>query len=194
MGKAQSTSNYLFDHFISGSVKMKSGAIENATLNYNVEDQSIVFQQNGQNLTLTNLDDIDTVYIEGKKFIPALDKFYEVLNPSKIGLFALYIGKLKPMEATTDHNGTSKQLSNAVSNTASNVYVSRNYKGNYDLKVETHYWLRRGNSFYKGDTEKQIAKVFPKKSEIIPTFIEENHIDLTQPSDMIKLIEFCNQR
>src|SRR6185295_7459647 len=34
---------YLFEHFVNGSVLSKSGAIDEAPLNYNAEDQSIIF-------------------------------------------------------------------------------------------------------------------------------------------------------
>lgn len=193
LGKAQTAPNYLFNGFSNGSVKMKSGAVENAPLNYNVDDQTITFKQNGKALTLTNVSDVDTVYIQDKKFIPAQDKFYEVLTNSKISLLVQYTGKLRPMEATSDKDNTSKRDANMVSNTVSGAYVNRVYKGNYSLEVLTHYWLRRGNSFYKADTEKQIVKVFPDKSAAISTFIKANHLDLSKSSDLVKLINFCNE-
>src|SRR5437763_357179 len=90
-----SQNKYLFDHFINGSVRLKTGVTEQASLNYNTDDQNIAFERSGQLLTLTN-PDIDTIYIENKKLIPAIGKFYEVLTTTKIALFATYTNKTRP--------------------------------------------------------------------------------------------------
>jgi hypothetical protein len=188
-----SQNKYLFDHFINGSVRLKTGVTEQASLNYNTDDQNIAFERSGQLLTLTNPDDIDTIYIENKKLIPAIGKFYEVLTTTKIALFATYTNKTRPIVAGTDHSGTSKHIANGVSNTVTDYYMERNFNSDYALEINRHFWLRRGNTFYKADSEKQIANVFPGKSAVIPTFIKENKINLKDPADMEKLIEFCNK-
>jgi hypothetical protein len=186
-------SKYLFEHFTNGTVRYKTGMTEQASLNYNTDDQTIAFERNGQYLTLTNPDDIDTIYIENKKLVPAIDKFYEVLTPTKIALFATYTNKTRPIVAGTDHDGTSKQVSNGVSNTVTDYYMLRNFKSDYALEIHRHFWLRRGNTFYKADTERQIANVFHEKADAISTFIKQNKINLKDPADMEKLIAFCNK-
>jgi hypothetical protein len=186
-------SKYLFDHFTNGTVRYKTGMTEQASLNYNTDDQTMAFERNGQFLTLTNPDDIDTIYIENKKLIPAIDKFYEVLATTKIALFATYTNKTRPIIAGTDHSGTSKHVSNDVSNTVTDYYMERNYKPDYALEIHRHFWLRRGNTFYKADTERQIANVFHEKAAAISIFIKENKINLKDPEDMEKLIVFCNK-
>ena len=184
---------YLFDHFTNGTVRYKTGMTEQASLNYNTDDQTVAFERNSQFLTITNPDDIDTIYIENKKLIPAIDKFYEVLTNSKISLFATYTNKKRPIVAGTDHSGTSKRVANGVSNTVTDYYTERNFNQDYSLEIHRHFWLRRGNTFYKADTEKQIANVFHGKEDAISTFIKENKINLKEPADMAKLINFCNK-
>src|SRR5258705_9480724 len=73
----------LFDHFMPGVVLEKNGTTHEALLNYNTDDQSVLFKQDHQNMTLTGLNDLDTVYIGEKKFIPAEDKFYAVATTAE---------------------------------------------------------------------------------------------------------------
>src|SRR5882762_7578841 len=158
-------STYVFDHFIDGTVLLKTGAIEPASLNYDADNQSIIYTQTGQYMILTGLEKIDTVYIQEKKFIPAEDKFYEVGTYTPIGLFISYTYKTHPVVANADHNGTSRQTNNQVSNNVSDAYTTRRYEGRFDVEFQKQYWLRRGHSFYKANTETQITKVFPAKAD-----------------------------
>lgn len=53
----------LFESFLTGAVLMKSGQVEKAPLNYNTDDQSIVFIKNGKYMVIDDLDKIDTVHL-----------------------------------------------------------------------------------------------------------------------------------
>src|SRR4051794_11163108 len=108
------SNGYLLEQFIPGRVLLKSGASEQAALNYNFRDQSMAFEQNGQYLTVTNPKEVDTVYISEKKFIPIDGKFYEVISNNTISLLNTYTESTHPLAATTDHNGSSKQDANQV--------------------------------------------------------------------------------
>ena len=185
---------FLFEQFIDGTVLLKSGGKEQAPLNYNTDNQQIYFIQNGQFMVLTGLEGIDTIYIQGRKFVPVENKVYEVPgNRGKIELYITYTNKMHPYTATADYNGTSRKDNNKVSNTVSNVYVMRPYKGQYMTEIITHYWLRRGHSFYKANNEKQLVNVFPfKDSDAIKNYIKENNIDFSKQADVVKLVTFCN--
>ena len=99
--------SYLFDHFINGSVLSRSGEINNAPLNYCSYDQTILFEKDGKTFTLTNLPSIDTIYINERRFVPVNNTVYEVVNTiGKIMLYVSYSSKMRPLVATTDHNGT----------------------------------------------------------------------------------------
>ena len=185
---------FLFEQFVEGTVLLKSGGKEQATLNYNTYNQQIHFIQNGQNLMLTNLLDIDTVYIQDKKFVPINDVVYELAGSTgEIGLYITYTNKLRPITATTDHNGTSRKDNNKVTNTVSNVYVMRPYRGEFVAEIKTHYWLRRGNSLYKANNESQVMKVFPfKDNAAIKNYLGENKPDFNKPEEVVKLVNYCN--
>ena len=71
---------FLYNQFKDGFVLMKSGVVEDAPLNYNTENQSIYFIKNEKQMMLTGLEEIDTIYLQNKKFVPVKSNFYEVVT------------------------------------------------------------------------------------------------------------------
>lgn len=185
---------YVYDHFVPGRVLLKNGTLETAELNYDANNQGIAFISQGQFMTLTNINDIDTVYIESAKFVPIKGVFFEIINASASSetLFASYSCKSKPVTASVDHNGTSNQNKSQVSGNISDMYVNKRYKGNFLMEFQKEYLLQIKSTIYKANNEKQIRKIFPEKSDAIHAFIEENKIDFKKQEDVIKLIKFCN--
>lgn len=64
-------SHYLFSEFIPGVVLMKGGTENHALLNYNLVTEEMIFDQGGQLLAFADitLDNLDTVFIDNRKFI-----------------------------------------------------------------------------------------------------------------------------
>lgn len=183
----------LFDTFSKGTVFLKNKSVQEAELNYETENSSIVFKGNGQVLTLTNIDDVDTVMIQGRKFVPIDKKFYEVLDVSGTGLYASYTNKRKPVVASPDHEGTKKGVGSVASNSVAPAYVSRPFQSNYIVEVYSHFWLRKGNSLYKANNEKQVIRMFPlKHSEAIKSYIRDNNVNFDKQEDVKKLVAYCN--
>jgi hypothetical protein len=143
---------------------------------------------------LTGLENIDTVYLQDRQFVPVEDKFYQVGTPTPIPLLISYSYKMHPLTATTDHDGTAQKDNNQVSNNVSEVYTNRRFQGHYSVTFTRHYWLRIGHSFYKANTEKEVIKVFPRKETAIRDFIQANKTSFGSEGDMAKLIVFCNDQ
>ena len=185
----------LYNQFINGSVLMKSGAIENAPLNYNTENQTIVFIKDGRYMILTGTEMIDTIYIGDKKFVSAHNIICEVVATGPIALYLSYNNHPRPVEATTDHNGTSRKESNQVSNTVTDVYATKLFRGNYNFEILKNYWLKMDDKFHKANTIKQFLKSFSSdKRSAIEKYVETDHIDFNKESDLIKLVGFCNEK
>jgi hypothetical protein len=186
---------YLFEEFSDGVVLMKSGNKESALLNYNTLDQGIVFKQGTQVLSLVNLLTVDTVYLKDKKFIPVKNLFYEFTGgTAKTGICISYTSRTKPVVATSDHNGTSRQTGNAVSNTVSNVYVSRStFNGDYIVEFIPHYWVKSFNDLYKANNERQFIKGIPSYMETaVKDYFSTHKIDFSKETDLVSLVNFCN--
>lgn len=186
----------LFKEFTSGTVLMKDGRVESALLNYDTENQSIIFKKNDQVLILTDLSSVDTVYIQHKKFVSVDNTFYEVVpGTAPVGLYITYSNKKKQLMASPDQTGITKQTGNLANNNVANAYVSRPNQLNYTVEVSNHYWLKRGNNFYKCNNESQLTKVFPLKDrEVINSYIKENRINFNETTDVVKLVIFCNSQ
>jgi hypothetical protein len=183
----------LFDHFMPGIVLEKNGTRHQALLNYDANDQSVLFKQDHQNMTLTGLDNLDTVYIGEKKFIPAEDKFYAVATTTEITLLISYTFRSTPISAQTDHNGTSRQDNMMISNNVSETYLNRRFQAQYAIGFLPRFWLKRGHSLYKANNEKQIAKVFAAREMAINEFVKANKTDFTLEKDVAALVQFCSK-
>jgi hypothetical protein len=185
----------LFEKFIGGSVLMKSGEVESAPLNYNTDNQTVVFIKNKQYLVLTGLESIDTVYMQNKKFIPVNKSIFSVVTESApITLLASYSNTIHPLVSTADHNGSSKQSASQVSNTVTDVYATKLYKDNYSVEIKKHYWFKKNGQLYKVTPKKQFINSFPSRTgKQIDKFIDDNKINFTYEPDLVKLVEFCNK-
>lgn len=184
----------VFDHFINGKVLLKSGIVSEAPLNYLSADQSILFEKDGKIFTLTELSTIDTIYISGRKFVPFNNIVYEVIsNSGEVALLLTYTNKLIPLVATADHNGSSKQAINTVSNTVSDVYLNKAYKGYYSVEVKRNFWLKSYNRISSAKRIKDFLNFFKESAQSsIKQFDRENHINFSMESDIIRLLNFCN--
>ena len=185
----------IFDHFINGKVLLKSGGISEAPLNYLSVDQSILFERDGKVFTLTDLATIDTIYIAARKFVPINNTVYEVLTRTgKVDLLLTYTNRQKPMVATTDHNGTSKHDINEVSNTVSDVYITRQYKGDFSVEISKHYWLKNYNKLHKANVANDFLKVFKESTHnAIGNYLEQHNVDFKNQKDLVAFTEYCNQ-
>jgi hypothetical protein len=201
-GSSQSTSAsidsnkykaFLFDRFHDGYVLMKSGDVEKAPLNYNTDDQKIYFIQDDQFMILSALESVDTIYFQNKKFVPVRGVLYEVLTDqsSSAVVFVTYTNKERAVAITADHNGTGKQAANQVSNTVTGAYANGTSNKNRALEIEKHYWFEKNKKMYKADNAKQVARIFPSKSNEIEKFITDNSISFVLDTDLIKLAAFC---
>jgi hypothetical protein len=186
--------SFLFENFMEGVVRMKSGIVAQASLNYNTDNQAVVFIKNGQYMVFADEEAVDTIYLQQKKFL-AIDKaFYEmVYKASPVTLLVTYTNKVHPFKATTDHNGTSKQSNSQVSNTVSDVYVNRTFKGYYSIEILKQYWFLKNDMLYKVNPKKQFLDSFPSKvRKAIDSYIVTNNINIMSEADLIKLVDFCN--
>lgn len=185
---------FLFDQFVDGTVKLKSGAQQQATLNYHTDNQHMYFKQDNQLMELTNADDIDTIILDDHQFVAIDGRFYEVTEArGAIQLLVSYSSRKRPITATADHNGISRRDNSSVSNTVSNVYTLRPFRGDYSIEILKHYWLKRGKSLNKVNNENQLVKVFPlKHQEMIKSYMAANHVSFNDPTSVAGLINYGN--
>lgn len=185
---------YLNSNFIEGKVLFKTGVSQSANLNYDADNLLVAYEQDGKFLVVTNPQDIDTVFIADKKFIPIREKFYEVIASAKeASLLALYICKKHPVESTVDHLGMSKKSSEQISNTVSSAYLTRKFQPDYNVEFYKQYSLKlQGqNNCIKVNNVKSFVKAFPTKEAAITQYVNDNKINFQNETDILNLMKIC---
>ena len=180
---------YLFADFVEGSVLMKSGSTEKARLNYNTNNQEIGFMKDGQYMELTGVETIDTVYIDGKKFLPYHEKFYMVLTTSTdMALLALIYNKPVPQSVSIEHSGLDKRNSATVSNNVTNAYSNHNFRSYTELTYQKKFFLLKGKVLLKANSQQEIINIYPDKKDLIKNFIKENKTNFNEEKDIVALL------
>lgn len=189
-------SNYLFTDFIQGQVKLKSGISQSTKLDYNSFTEEMVFEKNGTKLALTNLETIDTVIIEDRKFVPVGKVFYEILENSSMPLFIHYTCSATPKGRPSGYGGTSE--TGSISS-ASMIYdqSGRNYDMNfseeYNVYPHSEYLFRKDNNYYRISDVNSLIKQFPERKAAIKEFVKIHKTSLKKSEDIKQLLIFCNK-
>ncbi|MGE0079557.1 MAG: hypothetical protein AB7S48_16980 [Bacteroidales bacterium] len=192
--KTIEVSHYLFPEFTDGTILMKTGTKNEASLNYNSITEEMVFDKNGNKLAIANsmYTSIDTIYIKDKKFILLNDKFLEQVHASKYTLLVEHKCDLSAPSKPSAYGGESNSsASTSYTSLATNgmVYELALPSG-YKVKPFINYWLKVDGTGNKFSNLKQLIKLFPDKKVSIKTFIKENNVEYNNQESIIKLIEF----
>jgi len=182
---------YVFDEFTPGTVKMKSGAISKQNLNYNIITNEMVFEENGKFAAIAGPENVDTVYIADRKFIPLNNKFYEVLVNGAMPL-------LEEFTASVIEPGTSIGYGSTTESGAASSYQSLIRDGGaYGLKLPDGFKVMSKQAFFilqngrleKVGNEKQLIKVFPNKKDVIKDLAKKNNTNFSKREDVAALVK-----
>lgn len=197
---AQTNSNgnflqYLFPDFTKGLVRMKTGNSYNAVLNYNTVTENMVWEKDGKLLDLTNMESVDTIFLQNRKFVPSNEVFFEVLVKAPISLFIQHKSNLVQAGSPSGYGTTSQTAS--IKNLSSVSLKSGTYNleipSEYDIKPSPVFWIRKSNIMFSFLNKRQFLKIFPGESNEIEKFIKQNHINIENPDDLVNLVNYCNQ-
>jgi len=192
---AESMTEFLFPEFSKSEVIMKNGRIESMMLNFNLLTEKMLYEADGNFYEILNPGMIDTIILQECKFVSFGDYFYEVLYDAPISLLVQHKGKLIPPGKPAGYGGTSQ-----VSNTKM-VSALQRADGAYNMKLPADYsvkdnpvfWVSFDDIIYSFVNKRQFLKIFPDMGGELKLFIKENRIKFDALSDMIKLIEHCNE-
>jgi hypothetical protein len=185
---------FLFPTFSNSLLKTKGGKEVNIILNYNMVSEKMVFEQKDQYFDLANPEQVDTAYIQNRKFIPHEKEFLEVLVPGNSPFYVQHKAELQAPQRPGAYGTTSALTSSnyLVGYQTDMGYYNFKLPDGYTVKKSPFYWIRRGEEWIKINSEKQVPKVFPGSKEQIRDFIKENKINAARTTDMVKLGIFCN--
>lgn len=185
---------FLFKEFYVGVARMKNGEKVVLDFNYNIVSEKMVFRQKGLIYDITNQSLIDTVYIQGRKFIPAGKVFHEVMADGKATLLVQHKGSIKPPSKPAAYGGTSE--------VSSSTYINNIRFGNDRYRKTTGekivilpgplFWIRKNGNMNLITGKRSILKVFDDRKGEVRQFMNRGKFDTTDPVHLNNLVKFYN--
>lgn len=187
-------SHYLFKDFTEGQVLMKTGVKNKQMINYNTLTEEIVFDVKGKKMAISmdkqNL--IDTIYVQGIKFILRNDKFLGKISNSKFDLLFKRKSKIIPSGNKSAYGGTS-QTSSVINRssfeTSGQVYEVKLSK-EFQIKSSTCFWLEKGHKSKKFSSMRQLKKIYKNKIDLLKGYVKKNKVKYNDIENIINLIDY----
>lgn len=186
---------YLYNQFQKGVIESNQGSQLNASLNYNVVNETVHFLKNGQILSISEPETIKKVTIASKEFVPIGNKFYELVNNNTINLLLRREPNLRVLNKKTGGYGMDVVTGSAETMDTYNeggVIGSRTHhinnpeKGDKEIPIDEKFYLE-----YKGKlavaSVGQIKSLFNVPRKELKNYIKEQKIDLDNISDLKRL-------
>jgi hypothetical protein len=182
--------------FTPARVIYKSGKVIEIPLNYNTLTEEMVFEQQGQLMAIDNSTLIDTIYLEGRKFIPSKNLFYEVIQVGEVPLFIRHKHKLIPPPKRVGYGGTSET---SATNTFNSIQMDgNNYQletlSDYKLKSEIEYFIWKNKRLFKTSSTSQFVDAYPSKKKLIKKLVKEQVTNFSKTEDVLKLLYAIQQQ
>lgn len=192
--KPRTLPQFIFPTFSRGIVKMKAGNTYVANLNYNMVDEEMIFDQKGTYMTLDKPEDIDTVFIQNRKFVPVEKSFYEVVVDGKTPFYIQHKSRYASAGTTTAFGMKSQVNAPTVGNTMTRGTLIRTIEipDNVEVTPTSISWVLKDGNMERFINVNQLAKIFPDKEDDIKQFVKANRLDLKERDDIIRIGKYCN--
>lgn len=191
---AQKKRQMLFEDYSKGVVLMKNNSKTMAELNYDAGNQKMMFKNGSEEMLLTNITQIDTVYIGNAKFIPtgSKDNFYEILQIPNGTIGINWLLKNASQGYKNAFGVTQQAKVESLNTNQLNYGVYENqYTEVYKLANQNEYCIFRDGTPQKFKNKKSLLKLFPGKENLIETYIKETKTDMKNAKDVITLVNYC---
>lgn len=213
-GSAQSRVAMLLDNYVDGFVYMKSGIPVRVPLNYDGGLHFMRYIQDGQVMELQNVQDVDSVKIGARKFVPLGKRFCEVYTPKGASDDAAllvewsmsrqhvgYKGVMGNVSQVRGHSVNVSVMSNILAGSSSSEGLVENgnspqMTGNtnqgtaqsqdvYKTRYYNVYYIYRAGKTYKFKDKKALLKAFPGEEEKVEKVLHHHHADFQHPETII---------
>jgi predicted XRE-type DNA-binding protein len=181
----------LFKNFVKADIQKKDGSDIQASVDYNTNNQSIIFLKDDVYMELTGLEEIQEIKIDKSIFIPINGKFYEKTDMNN--LFISYLNKVVVNDGVTSKSGTEVKNATESSNNVSNVYVSRNYQSANNLAFVKKFWVMKENQMIEVNNINKVARAFNVNKNKVSEFVKKEKLDLSNYDDVIILLNYVTK-
>ncbi len=192
--------HFLFPSFREGEVLMKDGQRFPAMLNYNMVEEKMITELNGEYRYSKNPSLIDKITIGDRIFIPVGDVFYEVLSSGEITIFLQNKINLNLLGTDVGYGVRSRsvppthfrrfELSNVIFEYGEVAYTK--LPPNVELLPASVFWVGMGNTILKFSNEPQLLKIFPEYKRSLRNFIRNNSLNARLREDVVKIGNYLN--
>lgn len=192
---------YLFDDFTTAEILFKNHSKSKLSVNYDASNKTLLFRQGSDIMEVTNTALVDTVYINDRKFVPAIKGLYEVV-PLKNGIVYIdwllkdvNIGSKGALGAVTQGSVQNLQMSD-FGNYDAMYYTPYDQQKIHSTDVykrrnDNTYYIRIGGKLTKIKTQKHLEKAFPAHKEDISNFADQQKVEMNDASHALTLINYC---
>ena len=194
--KVLEVTHYIFPEFTKGTVLMKTGVKNEAILNYNSLTEEMIFDTKGKKLAMTQLDQVDTVYIQNRKFIILNNKFVEVIYKSKLEMYVEHHSKVVDPGKPAAYGGTSQTSATTMYSSylsGGQVYELKLPQG-IETKASEEYWLKKDGKTSKFLNIRQLMKFFEDKEDDFKNFVKKNDVKYDNQESVVALIKYMESR
>jgi len=181
----------LFKNFVKADILKKDGSDIQASVDYNTNNQSIIFLKDDVYMELTGLEEIQEIKIDKSIFIPINGKFYEKTDMNN--LFISYLNKVVVNDGVTSKSGTEVKNATESSNNVSNVYVSRNYQSANNLAFVKKFWVMKENQMIEVNNINKVARAFNVNKNKVSEFVKKEKLNLSNYDDVIILLNYVTK-
>lgn len=214
---AQSRVAMLLDEYVDGVVYLKSGIPVRVPLNYDGGLHFMRYVQDNQVMELQNVQDVDSVKIGARKFVPLNGRFCEVYttrHPGSDNALLVewsmsrqhigYKGVMGNVSQVRGHSVNVSVMSNILSGTTSgdgllqegNSSMMTNNSNNSTVQSQDVYKTRYYNIYYiyyngkarKFKNKKQLLKLFPERTEELEKALRHHQTDFQNPQSVIDAV------
>jgi hypothetical protein len=183
--------HYILDSFTNGTVLQKSGAVTSQPLNYNVLTGEMIFDAGGRYLAIAEPQNVDTVFIQNRKFVPIDNKFYELLTNTPVPLFLEYTCTVQEPGSSVGYGAASNATAATPLKTLINTGGAYALKlpDDFKIKVSHNYWVLKDGNLKKTNTVQQLINTFPHKKRFIADWVKAELTNFSHPNDVIRLVQ-----
>jgi len=187
--------HYIFPEFVQATVKMHAGGLISAIVNYNSLTEEMIFDANGKKLAMGKLSDIDTVYIEGRIFIPYQKKFIELIHHNIYELYAIHKCSLIDPGKAAAYDGTSQTAATTSYSSVSSggQLYELSLPDGYATKPSTEYILLKEGKYNSFLTIKQLSKLFEDQAVIFKEYTKSHKVKYEDQESIVALISHLEQ-
>ena len=172
---------------------MKKGQENKALLNYNLLTEEMIFKDKDKLLALgpTDIQQIDTIFIEDRRFCTLNNAIVELIVKATYDLFAENKCKALNQGTETAYGGTSQTgATTSYGSVNSGGTVNLDISEDYKFKPYTHYWLRKDGKLKKFTSIRQLTKLYNDKKDLCKSYVKDNDVTIENQESIILLIEY----